>query len=548
MRQGPGGAAAPAEGAVPGYQHGGTVPRDMMAFLHEGEEVIPAGERGGKEGQGRNLITEQNRQMQELNANTEDQNSQMRQLTEQLEQLNQTLTPGGGGGGGAAGAGVGGGAGQPSGGGGGLTGRLGRIFGGGGAGGGPIRLPGTGGGGGGFGGGGATGTFQTPDVGDGNRVSLTGAEPSASGSPGAAVDSALRMQGLHEQRDRNNIKEYLRNGGVNLDPATTAWCSAFVNSSLQQQGIRGSGSAVATSFLNWGQAATGGIQRGDVLVQARGRAPGQTGGHVGLATGETRTTASGQQQIEMLSGNKSDAVRRTWENASTITARRAIVDENARAARAVDGGAPSSEQLSGTRVSPAALQNRLEGVIQQSSLAGTVPSDASRYGIRSGEPHEWAGLMTRLAGAESGYRAGAANVSASERAISAGAGSHGLFQLSPQDAVNYGLQDRPFTMAQLRDPDVNARAAVAIAEKRVQQAGTVGGRGLGAYWGPIKRGELDRDMGREVSHKVEGTGKLTVDVNAPEGTKVAAEGDGLFKTVETNRQTQMAEARSGPEA
>jgi hypothetical protein len=140
------------------------------------------------------------------------------------------------------------------------------------------------------------------------------------------------------------------------------------------------------------------------------------------------------------------------------------------------------------------------------------------------------------------------SVSASERAISAGAGSHGLFQLSPQDAVNYGLQDRPFTMAQLRDPDVNARAAVAIAEKRVQQAGTVGGRGVGAYWGPIKRGELDRDMGREVSHKVEGTGKLTVDVNAPEGTKVAAEGDGLFKTVETNRQTQMAEASSGPEA
>jgi uncharacterized protein (TIGR02594 family) len=263
--------------------------------------VVPASERGSEEGQGHNLITEQNRQMQELNANTEDQNSQMRQLTEHLEQLNQTLTPGGGGGG----------AGQAPSGGGGLTGRLGRIFGGGGAVGGPIRLPGTGSGGGGFGGGGATGTFQTPDVGEGNRVSLTGAEPSASGSPGAAVDSALRMQGLHEQRDRNNIKEYLRNGGVNLDPATTAWCSAFVNSSLQQQGIRGSGSAVATSFLNWGQTATGGIERGDVLVQARGRAPGQTGGHVGLATGETRTTTSGQQQIEMLSGNKSDAVRRT---------------------------------------------------------------------------------------------------------------------------------------------------------------------------------------------------------------------------------------------
>jgi hypothetical protein len=60
------------------------------------------------------------------------------------------------------------------------------------------------------------------------------------------------------------------------------------------------------------------------------------------------------------------------------------------------------------------------------------------------------------------------------------------------------------------------------------------------------RKELDQQMAREVSHKVEGSGKLTVDVNAPAGTKVAAEGQGLFKKVETNRQTQMAPAAEGP--
>ena len=60
------------------------------------------------------------------------------------------------------------------------------------------------------------------------------------------------------------------------------------------------------------------------------------------------------------------------------------------------------------------------------------------------------------------------------------------------------------------------------------------------------RAALDRGMGSEISHKVEGTGKLTVDVNAPAGTKVAAEGGGMFKHVETNRQTQMATAAEGP--
>jgi hypothetical protein len=48
------------------------------------------------------------------------------------------------------------------------------------------------------------------------------------------------------------------------------------------------------------------------------------------------------------------------------------------------------------------------------------------------------------------------------------------------------------------------------------------------------------------TQKVEGTGKLSVNVNAPKGTNVGAEGGGLFKNVEVNRQTQMEPARRGP--
>ncbi|QIG93805.1 N-acetylmuramoyl-L-alanine amidase [Bradyrhizobium sp. 6(2017)] len=54
------------------------------------------------------------------------------------------------------------------------------------------------------------------------------------------------------------------------------------------------------------------------------------------------------------------------------------------------------------------------------------------------------------------------------------------------------------------------------------------------------------DKTQAASTKVEGTGKISVDVNAPKGTSVGAEGGGLFKNVEINRQTQMEPARRGP--
>jgi hypothetical protein len=54
------------------------------------------------------------------------------------------------------------------------------------------------------------------------------------------------------------------------------------------------------------------------------------------------------------------------------------------------------------------------------------------------------------------------------------------------------------------------------------------------------RAALDDQM----AQKVEGTGKLSVHVNAPRGTKVGAEGRGIFKKTEVTRQTQMEPAAS----
>lgn len=57
---------------------------------------------------------------------------------------------------------------------------------------------------------------------------------------------------------------------------------------------------------------------------------------------------------------------------------------------------------------------------------------------------------------------------------------------------------------------------------------------------------FDKALSNELTSRVEGTGKITVDVNGHPGTKVSAEAGGLFKDVEINRSIQMTDAPTGP--
>src|SRR5207253_450844 len=79
-----------------------------------------------------------------------------------------------------------------------------------------------------------------------------------------------------------------------------------------------------------------------------------------------------------------------------------------------------------------------------------------------------------------------------------------------------------------------------------------GGRGTDPDFGHWEWGgtqpwlaDARKSINRENAQKVEGTGKLTVDVNAPRGTKVDAKGGGLFKRVQMNRSMQMTPPASG---
>ena len=168
----------------------------------------------------------------------------------------------------------------------------------------------------------------------------------AGGSAGGAVDLASQLVGANENAQRGQINSFLKSGGVDIDAASTAWCAGFVNASLEKVGIKGSGSLVANSFQDWGSAVDlSSVIKGDVLVKSRGLGAGAMGGHVGFATGESRMGPRGAQ-LEMLSGNSSDSVSKTWIDAMGLQARRAT--ETASALGAVPAATGAATQGLGT--------------------------------------------------------------------------------------------------------------------------------------------------------------------------------------------------------
>ena len=112
---------------------------------------------------------------------------------------------------------------------------------------------------------------------------------------------AQTLLGRGEVPDRAAIQDYLQTGGVNLDPVTTAWCAAYVNSTLKQAGFEGTGSNMARSFLNYGEKVDQ-PQKGDLAVFSRGD-PNGPYGHVGFFDSQNPDGT-----IRVLGGNQGNAV------------------------------------------------------------------------------------------------------------------------------------------------------------------------------------------------------------------------------------------------
>jgi uncharacterized protein (TIGR02594 family) len=115
------------------------------------------------------------------------------------------------------------------------------------------------------------------------------------------------------------VKAFLAANGSTLDPSRNNWCAAYVGASLNASGTQGTGSNVATSYLNWGQPITGQVQQGDVVVLANGHAAGEVGGHVGIATGVVRSDGA----IQIVQGNYGNKVAYSYEKPASVSVRRA---------------------------------------------------------------------------------------------------------------------------------------------------------------------------------------------------------------------------------
>jgi len=137
-------------------------------------------------------------------------------------------------------------------------------------------------------------------------------------------------------------------------------------------------------------------------------------------------------------------------------------------------------------VDPNKMQSYVESQIANSKLNGYVPKDGAKYGI-DGTPKSWANYFVNLSNRESSL-----SVNTVGDVGKFSGNSNGLFQLSPGDAVNYGLNGgQPFTQQQLSDPMTNTNAAIAITEKLVLKDGAIGSdstTGAAKYWGPLRRG------------------------------------------------------------
>lgn len=85
---------------------------------------------------------------------------------------------------------------------------------------------------------------------------------------------------------------------LELNDDEIPWCSCFVNWCIQQAGGRGTRSAMARSWLNWGNSSKGNV--GDIVVLTRGNS--KTQGHVGFLV------KKGLVSIEVLGGNQTNNV------------------------------------------------------------------------------------------------------------------------------------------------------------------------------------------------------------------------------------------------
>lgn len=138
-------------------------------------------------------------------------------------------------------------------------------------------------------------------------VGAAAAAPAAPTAPGAdatpwltAARAELGTREVRGAADNARVVEYHGTTSLRAQDDETAWCSSFVNWSMEQAGYRGTDSAAARSWSTWGEAVTrdaASVRPGDVIVFPRGNNPAF--GHVAIVSevhADGRVTVVGGNQ------------------------------------------------------------------------------------------------------------------------------------------------------------------------------------------------------------------------------------------------------------
>lgn len=127
----------------------------------------------------------------------------------------------------------------------------------------------------------------------------------------AIYREALKHEGWEEHKNRTAIAAFIGKSGIKLDPVTLPWCAAFANGCCAAVGVKGTGSAMARSFLDLPR--TFYPKEGDFVIFWR-VAPKAATGHVGFFV---RFSAD-KTKVLCYAGNQSNSVGFAWQDVKTI--------------------------------------------------------------------------------------------------------------------------------------------------------------------------------------------------------------------------------------
>lgn len=96
------------------------------------------------------------------------------------------------------------------------------------------------------------------------------------------------------------IVEYHATTSLKATSDEVSWCSSFVNWCVKQAGLRGTNSAAARSWLDWGKVLDKPVE-GCIVIFKRGAPPS---GHVAFYVKDVSS-----ELIQVLGGNQSDQVK-----------------------------------------------------------------------------------------------------------------------------------------------------------------------------------------------------------------------------------------------